>query len=684
MKKLVALVLSIAMVLSLALVSTVSAAGTFCADLFELRRADGSVAANVGAVADMGQIKGYVDDGATVIHAQGWYLPESAMEDIGYQHDNGDITWGTAFVDPNIYGPLGSELPLRYNFDAPILEGSHTFKVVARLTNGEIVTAHETTYVNDDSVIAEWANINTGSDSAGIGLWLKQPGQYAAAAFTATEGFDAVRTPINWSSRPDKDQPQTYEMLIYRFVNNIENSLSKTPLVRQEYAPEGDHGGGDVMEFDTLPKGQYVFVIRLLTAENGGYFVLPVNGNTGKAVYETNVGDGTQTFNFGIRSYAKDAIYGALPEITDTPDPATVVGSSFDSFYVNDTLNFDEGDGGASAKLDKHDRRVDGSDGSVSRLVIRGWIGFVDEIESFGYKIGDNAPVYGEFRAATEAGVYGAGGPFASRFQITIDPSDLEGENTIVAVVKLLNRDEPVIMDENYNAGNNNTSFTFVGPTAPEKTFSRKDIGTGTAIGVWLQGDNDTATLEFTTAGAFNGFGLPIYWASNAGVPNGPFGKYKVELFKFAYNPEYTLSQAPVKSYELDGQGDNNPAFDFTFDEALKAGTYIVRITLTNKDEILVGKMNGQGDDVEMTPYIVLPKMDANPDASKFAFSTADAFNLYVLAEDGVEDFFAANPENTDVPSDPPQTGDAAVARCAVLAVLAMGAAVVFARKKSY
>jgi len=466
MKKLLALVLSVVMILSLVMVSNVSAAGTFCADVFTLNNAEGGTVNNCGAVNDLGQIKGFVDQGATVIHAVGWYLPESEMDDIGYQTDDGEITWGKSFVDENIYGPLNSTLPLRYNLDAPILEGSHTFRIVAHLVNGTVVTAFETVYKNDDTVIAEWANINTGADGAGIGLWLKQPGQYAAAAFTATASFDAIRTPINWSSRPDKDQPETYEMLIYRFYNNIENSLTKTPLVRQEYSPDGDHAGGDAMEFEALPKGQYVFAIRLLSQENGGYFVIPVKGNTEKAIYATNVDDGTQTFNFGVRSFEKDAIYGALPEITDTPDPATVVGSSFDTFYVNDVINFGEGDGGASGKLDKHDRTVDGSDGSVTKLVIRGWVGFADEIESFGYKIGDAAPVYGDFKTTTEAGVLGAGGPLASRFAIEIDATTIKGEKNVVVVVKLLNREEPVLMDGNY--GGANTSFTFIGVPGEE------------------------------------------------------------------------------------------------------------------------------------------------------------------------------------------------------------------------
>ncbi|MBR6916185.1 MAG: hypothetical protein IKN36_07485, partial [Clostridia bacterium] len=80
MKKLLALVLSVAMILSLVMVSNVSAAGTFCADVFTLNNAEGGTVNNCGAVNDLGQIKGFVDQGATVIHAVGWYLPESEMD----------------------------------------------------------------------------------------------------------------------------------------------------------------------------------------------------------------------------------------------------------------------------------------------------------------------------------------------------------------------------------------------------------------------------------------------------------------------------------------------------------------------------------------------------------------------------------------------------------------------------
>ncbi|MBO4326454.1 MAG: LPXTG cell wall anchor domain-containing protein [Clostridia bacterium] len=184
-------------------------------------------------------------------------------------------------------------------------------------------------------------------------------------------------------------------------------------------------------------------------------------------------------------------------------------------------------------------------------------------------------------------------------------------------------------------------------------TYSNKAIGgADNNIGVWVQGENNYATVKFTTAGGFKGFGLPIYWASNANVPNGPFAKYSVELFKFDTNTEKTLAGNPVKSaYDIQGQGDNNPALAITFDEPLEAGTYIAKFTLTNNTEELVGKMNGQGDDVTMTPYLVLPKMNAgNPDASKFEFNV-DPFNFYVIGEDGIADFYAVNPEDSEAPA---------------------------------
>ena len=160
----------------------------------------------------------------------------------------------------------------------------------------------------------------------------------------------------------------------------------------------------------------------------------------------------------------------AAQPATEPAGEYTYNNASFDSFYVNDVLNFGKPDGAASEKLDEVERTVDGSDGSVTRLALRGWIGFAEEIESFGYQInGEN--VFGDFAADTEQAVKDAGGANASRFHIEIDASALKGTNNIVAIVKLANG-AVVKLDETLVATGPatppNTSFTFIGVPATE------------------------------------------------------------------------------------------------------------------------------------------------------------------------------------------------------------------------
>ncbi|MBQ3867203.1 MAG: hypothetical protein II789_01515 [Clostridia bacterium] len=143
-------------------------------------------------------------------------------------------------------------------------------------------------------------------------------------------------------------------------------------------------------------------------------------------------------------------------------------GASFDTIYVNDVMNFGKDDGAASTKLDEVGRTIDGSDGSVQTIRIRGWIGFESEIDVLGYQInGENT--FGEFKVAPEAAVTDPanGGQYATRFDMTIDVSNLKGTNKIVAVAKLA--DGTIVkIDENVSANGAgttpNTSFTYVGP----------------------------------------------------------------------------------------------------------------------------------------------------------------------------------------------------------------------------
>ncbi|MBR7077633.1 MAG: LamG domain-containing protein [Clostridia bacterium] len=155
----------------------------------------------------------------------------------------------------------------------------------------------------------------------------------------------------------------------------------------------------------------------------------------------------------------------------------TVKGSSFDTLIVNDVINFNEPsengmiDGEASKKLDLHNRTVDGSDGSVTTITLRGWVGFDKAINQFGVKINDTVTYDDGFKAETGQDVINAGGEFASRFAINIDPTTLTGTNRIVAVVKLANG---VVVEldgqehENGAGKTANTGFTYVGVAGGE------------------------------------------------------------------------------------------------------------------------------------------------------------------------------------------------------------------------
>jgi hypothetical protein len=122
----------------------------------------------------------------------------------------------------------------------------------------------------------------------------------------------------------------------------------------------------------------------------------------------------------------------------DNPD-AGKKNHSFDTFYVNGQMYFPQ-DGGAGDKLTAQNNTLTfGAEDAHDSLALRGWIGFDQAIDSFGYFIDNYNMVYGEFKTATEDGVLAAGGANASRFQIDVPLTDLEaGAHMIGFVVKLV------------------------------------------------------------------------------------------------------------------------------------------------------------------------------------------------------------------------------------------------------
>ena len=209
---------------------------------------------------------------------------------------------------------------------------------------------------------------------------------------------------------------------------------------------------------------------------------------------------------------------------------------------------------------------------------------------------------------------------------------------------------------------------------APSKYSTKSNTEEAGGVGVWMREGSESVTVKFRTAGAFTGLNFGGYWCSNP-TATGAAADWKVELFKFVGNTEYSTSKAPVASVTMHSESDGDPALNFTFDEQ-PAGAYVVKVTVTNpRQEHEKGK-----------PYLVLPAI-TNPDPEKFVYST-DAFKLNVIGEDVEGDFYLAVPAEGDAPADDPDdtpadnpgTSDAAVIAIAAVACLAL-AGVVVAKK---
>lgn len=304
---------------------------------------------------------------------------------------------------------------------------------------------------------------------------------------------------------------------------------------------------------------------------------------------------------------------------------------------------------------------------------IQGWISDDVDFTDLGYQIGSGDIVWGQRiedpnLVAVKANT---GHEYPYRFFITVE---LPEEDSVLKLIKKDGSGETVVKE-----------IAFANKKSDKVVFAEKAVSGydgSPANGLWLNKDGQYAAVEFTTTDQLGGVTI-FFWASNG--TNGPLGKWTADLYKFAYNVENTLAGDPVASTELAWAGDNNPAFAWKFDEPLEAGTYIFKMTIVG--ETATGK-SGE------TAYVVFPGANTAVDDTKYNYiNTTVKFNFvtYGPSNVAVADFYAANPADTEVPGQiggntetNAKTGDMTVAMFAVIAVLAMGAAVVFMKKKTY
>lgn len=143
------------------------------------------------------------------------------------------------------------------------------------------------------------------------------------------------------------------------------------------------------------------------------------------------------------------SLFSALSVFADetatikTLDEFAPAGFSFDTVYGNGTYGVDATvyvDGGAGAWLKTNggdDHYFPNTDGAIKTLGLRGWVGFDQEIDAFGFQVNDGVCYFGNFATAAEKPVLDAGGQYAKRYAIIVPVLAFPGENKFTACVRL-------------------------------------------------------------------------------------------------------------------------------------------------------------------------------------------------------------------------------------------------------
>lgn len=215
----------------------------------------------------------------------------------------------------------------------------------------------------------------------------------------------------------------------------------------------------------------------------------------------------------------------------------------------------------------------------------------------------------------------------------------------------------------------------------------------------WLSNDNAaggaghtlrTEACMFKTDKKIYSVGCEGFWSSNPASDGQDKADITCKLYKFSYNYENSIAGVPVAEATFTSLGDDNlhEAFEIAGtnckianvggagfylipNEALSAGQYIfvVSETASNTSE----------------HYLVIPSTQEEYDSSMFKFMINNELDpkfttrFAVSVEKGGQ--FVALQNDTEVPSEAPQTGDMTVAVFAVIAVVALAAVVVFKKR---
>ncbi len=233
----------------------------------------------------------------------------------------------------------------------------------------------------------------------------------------------------------------------------------------------------------------------------------------------------------------------------------------------------------------------------------------------------------------------------------------------------------------------------------------------------WLSNDTSTSRATVTTgivinaSDAVEAMGVVNFWASNPTNGDTPPAAAAITVSVYKYNKDYATSKAggavaegtfiPAGddnlNQEFDAEGTNcrfknyngsKTGIMIVFNSALEAGQYLIEIAETTdtsaepKDHYLVIPMTQQEWPNEKAAYYMNGELDEGI-TTRLGVIFADKGNLLAVDLDATSGNAQTEPGTTE-PETNVQTGDATVATFVVLAVLAMGAAVVLLKKRAF
>ena len=394
--------------------------------------------------------------------------------------DLSEVTYnGNVFVA--IHNPLGTEVAISYiefgyneNLNLPTYNSTYDFSRLAP-DNG---TSAATAYANRTS--PEGWTVN----NARIGIKEENHGG-------ALNGVTSLVCLSGKSSDLSVLRSGTISGGIKAIAFNVGFHYDETSPIDLTLTITGENGKvvtDRILVKNPLPDYPHNYVLVLDEAIEGNFTIeIANNCPLGTDANKSR----TTIWNFSWESVSE--VTPDEPEVPGaivTPEEAGVKASSFDTFYVNGAMYFPE-DGMAGDKLTAINNTIvfDSSDRHES-IALRGWIGFSQAIDQFGYYIDGGEIVYGDFKQATEGGVLAAGGEFATRYQVNVPLSDVTtGDHIVGFVVKLadgtvvLLRAELTVSVSEYVAPepseNTNLFQSNVSAFAPNTPFQDSDLNTG-------------------------------------------------------------------------------------------------------------------------------------------------------------------------------------------------------------